>query len=75
MLNDPTSDHPRLRRIFLFCDAYLGGLDPPGAWRGRARCLLLFSAPVDLLAGRDSVHTVLAEAGLPVERVPHAETP
>jgi hypothetical protein len=71
VLNDPTSDDPRLRRIFL--------ADRNRSWarwiRERmARPGTLFIAVgAGHLAGRDSVQAMLAEAGLRAERVPHRE--
>ena len=73
VLDDPTNDDPRLRRIFLS--------ERNATWarwiRERmARPGTLFIAVgAGHLAGRDSVQALLAEAGIRAERVPHVETP
>ena len=71
VLNDPTSNDPRLRRIFL-----AERNQTWGRWiRERmARPGTVFIAVgAGHLAGRDSVQAVLADAGLRAERVPHVE--
>ena len=73
VLNDPTSDDPRLRRIFL------GQRNQTWAQWIRERMArpgtVFIAVGAGHLAGRDSVQAVLAEAGLRAERVPHVETP
>ena len=71
VLNDPTSDNPELRRIFL------GQRNRTWAAWIRERMArpgtVFIAVGAGHLAGRDSVQAVLAEGGLRAERVPHVE--
>jgi uncharacterized protein YbaP (TraB family) len=73
VLDDPESDDPRLRRIFL------GERNRTWAQWIRERMArpgtVFIAVGAGHLAGRDSVQAVLAEAGLRAERVPHVEAP
>jgi uncharacterized protein len=73
VLDDPTNDDPRLRRIFLS--------ERNATWARWIRERMARPGTVFIavgaghLAGRDSVQAQLAEAGIRAARVPHAETP
>jgi uncharacterized protein YbaP (TraB family) len=73
VLNEPTSDNPELRRIFL------GERNRTWAAWIRERMarpgVVFIAVGAGHLAGRDSVQAVLAEGGLRAERVPHIEAP
>lgn len=71
VLNDPSSDNPRLRRIFL------GERNQTWARWIRERMArpgtVFIAVGAGHLAGRDSVQAALREAGLRAARVPHVE--
>jgi uncharacterized protein YbaP (TraB family) len=70
-LDDPASNDPRLRRIFLGQrnEAWARWISERLARPGT----VFIAVGAGHLAGRDSVQAALAEAGLRAERVPHVE--
>ena len=69
VLNDPTSDNPQLRRLFL--------AERNASWARWIRERMARPGTVFIavgaghLAGHDSVQTLLAQQGIRAERVPH----